>query len=57
MDFFGPLALESKEGTYETEKVLKITSQFISQNVKTNRQTNYHFQTQSQSLSSTIETP
>ena len=54
---FGPLALDSKKDTHEIERVLKITSQFISQNVKTNRQTNYHLQNQSQNFSSTIETP
>ncbi|XP_066919527.1 uncharacterized protein [Clytia hemisphaerica] len=56
---FGPLSskITKLQTTREMENILKVTSQFIAQNVKTTRQTNYHLLQQNQTLSSMIETP
>lgn len=54
---FGPYSTEDYENTQEMNNLLKISSQFIAQNIKTKRQTNYHLIQRSQTLSSVIEIP
>ena len=54
---FGPCVSPENDDTKEIESLLNITVQFILQNVKTNRQTNYHLQQNSKTIASKIETP
>ena len=41
---FGPCVSAENNDTKEIESLLNVTTQFISQNVKTNHLTNYHLQ-------------
>ena len=54
---FGPCVLAENNDTKKIENLLNVTAQFISQNVKTNRQTNYYLQQNSKTIASKIETP
>ena len=54
---FGPCVLAENDDTKKIESLLNVTAQFISQNVKTNRQTNYYLQQNSKTIASKIETP
>ena len=53
---FGPSVSAENDDTKEIESLLNDTAQFISQNVKTNRQANYHLQQNSKIIASKIET-
>ena len=54
---FGPFVSAENDDTKEIEILLNVTAQFISQNIKTNRQTNYHLQQSSKTFAFKIETP
>ena len=54
---FGPCVSPENDDTKEIQSLLNITVQFILQNVKTTRQTNYHLQQNSKTIASKIETP
>ena len=53
---FGPFVSAENDDTKEIEILLNVTAQFISQNIKTNRQTNYHLQQSSKTFAFKIET-
>ena len=57
MDSVWALFSAENDETKEIESLLNVTAQFILQNVKTNRQTNYHLQQNSKTIASKIETP
>ena len=49
--------MNSEDGeTYQVKNIIKATSQFVSQNIKTVRQTNYHLQ-KGQPIRAPLETP
>ena len=53
----GPHTMNSEDGeTYQVNNIIKTTSQFVSQNIKTATQTNYHLQ-KGQPMRSALETP
>ena len=54
---FGPCVSPENDDTKEIQSLLNITVQFILQNVKTSRQTNYHLQQNSKTIASKIEAP
>ena len=54
---FGPCVSPENDDTKEIQSLLNITVQFILQNVKTSRQTNYHLQQNSKTIASKIERP
>ena len=54
---FGLFVSAENDDTKEIEILLNVTAQFISQNIKTNRQTNYHLQQSSKTFAFKIETP
>ena len=54
---FGPCVSAENDETKEIESLLNVTAQFILQNIKTNRQTNYHLQQNSKTIASKIEAP
>ena len=54
---FGPCVSAENKDTKEIESLLNVTTQFISQNIKMNRQTNYHLQQNSKTIAFKVETP
>ena len=54
---FGACVSAEKDDTKEIESLLNVIGQFISQNVITNRQTNYHLQQNTKTIAPKIETP
>ena len=54
---FRPCVSAENDDTKEVESLLNVTAQFISQNIKTNRQINYNLHQNSKTVASKIKNP